>query len=75
MPLKFIVQLRPRRAHKLGREDRDALARGTAWSFIGTMTAGPSGARCQVSHMPRRLPAVLRVADPSSFALKIILTP
>jgi hypothetical protein len=27
------------------------------------------------SHMPRRLPAVLRVAGPSSFVLKIILAP
>ena len=35
----------------------------------------PSGLCCQVSHMPRRLPAVLRVAGLSSFVLKIILVP
>ena len=62
------------------------LQRGDAWSFIGTMTAAfreglstqqrpPSGSRCQASHTPRRLPAVLRVAGPSSFVLKIILVP
>ena len=30
-----------RRLHKLGREDKDASARGTAWSFVGTMMTAP----------------------------------
>ena len=59
---------------------------GIAWELYRHKTAvfseglsrrqrPPSDSRYQVSHMPRRLPALLRGASPSSFVLKIILAP
>src|SRR5271156_4852506 len=71
--------------YKLGREDKDAPARGRLELYkhndsglsegLSIQQRPPSGSHCEVSHMPRRLPAVLRVAGLSSFVLKIILVP
>jgi hypothetical protein len=75
---------RQRSNTQAGREENDALARGIAWSFIDSRTAGLSPRRfgapqrctvCQVFHAPRPLPALLRVASLFSFVPKVILTP